>query len=193
MAENTSYKSNEFIFMGEGLRLFGIITVTMIIPVIVMSVLAVIYSKRSPEEMTQVQIIRQILTWVISVPYIYFLYKWTFNFKHKGFHIQWNTEALPSIGKIAKEMFFSIITIGIYLPMAYLKLYDYFIHKTESNIVDNQQIRFGYDVNAKEDYPYILGQFLLTLVTIGIYYPWAMANIGKRFLDKTYLNKLIIE
>jgi len=77
--------------------------------------------------------------------------------------------------------------------MAYLNLYDYFIHKTESNIVDNQQIRFGYDINTSEDYIYILGQGLLAIVSLGIYYPWAIANIGKRFLNKTYMTKSLVE
>jgi Predicted membrane protein len=193
IAEKTSYKSREFIFMGEAGNLFGIITLTMILPIIAIILFAYLVFPNHKAVTATESIIQQILTWAIMIPYYYYVYKWSCNFKHNNYHIQWNTQALPAIGKIAKEIGLTLITFGIYMPMAYLKLYDYFIHKTESNVVDNQQIRFGYDMEANEDYPYLLGQTLLTIVTLGIYYPWALANVGKRILNKTYMAKSIVE
>ncbi len=192
ISEKTSYKSREFIFMGEAGNLFGILTLTLILPMIALIVFVIFAFPEHKAVTTTETIIQQVLTWVIMIPYIYYLYKWTFNFKHNGYHIKWNTENIPAMGKVAKEILLSIITLGIYYPMAWIRLYEYFIHKTESNVVDNQQIRFGYDIEAKDDYLYLWKQILLSIVTLGIYYPWAISNVGKRILDKTYMEKIVV-
>lgn len=190
---NTSYKSREFTFLGEGGKLWLIITLSLILPIILVAVLFHSYLVPGIEQTFVERCVRQAITTFLMIPYIYYVYKWMVNIKFNNYHIQWDTELMPSLGKVALEVTLSIITFGLYYPMALLKLYHYFIHKTKSNVVDNQQIQFGYDLAPKEDYLYLLGQGLLTLITLGFYYPWAFANIGKRILDKTYMEKVAVE
>ena len=111
------------------------------------------------------------------------------NIKYKEYHIRWNTEFFPSVGKIALEIILSMITLGIYFPLAYLRLYKYFSGKTQSNVVDNKRIQFGYDIDPKNDFLMLWGQILLSIITLGIYYPWAFCKISKRVLGKTYIEK----
>ena len=47
-------------------------------------------------------------------------------------------------------------------------------------------MNFGFELEPIPDFLFIWGQTLLAIITLGIYYPWAMAKIGKRVLAKTY-------
>ena len=89
---------------------------------------------------------------------------------------------------IAFEILLTIITLGIYFPIAMIRLYKYFADKTIANGTD-RKLKFGYDIDPLNDFLFIWGQTLLTIITLGIYYPWAFCKIGKRILSKTYLTE----
>jgi uncharacterized membrane protein YjgN (DUF898 family) len=86
------------------------------------------------------------------------------------------------------QILLTIITLGIYFPLAYLKLYKYFIEKTIA-IKESETLHFGFDLENGKDFIFIWGQTLLSVITLGVYYPWAYCKIGKRFLNKTFLTK----
>ena len=64
--------------------------------------------------------------------------------------------------------------------------YRYFMHKTVAQSPE-QVKHFGYELESSKDFFFIWGQSLLILVTLGIYFPWAVSKIGSRVLEKTYL------
>jgi len=80
----------------------------------------------------------------------------------------------------------NVITIGIYFPMAMIKLYKYFAERTVAQSGEIKR-KFGFETDNLHDFLFIWGQMLLTLITTGIYYPWAINKIGKRILNRTYL------
>ena len=123
---------------------------------------------------------------IIVIPYMYFVYKWMVNIDYKNYNVKWETEFWNSCGKIALEILLSVITVGIYYPMAMIKLYKYF---TEKTIAQSGEIRrkFGFDADNINDFLFIWGQILLTIITLGVYYPWSISKIGKRILSRTYL------
>jgi len=108
------------------------------------------------------------------------------NIDYKNYNIQWETKFWNSCGKLALEILLSIITIGIYFPMAMLKLYKYFIERTIAQSGDIKR-KFGFDADNINDFLFIWGQILLTIITIGIYSPWSLSKIGTRILNRTYL------
>lgn len=69
-----------------------------------------------------------------------------------------------------------------------LKLYKYFVEKTVATN-DSRKLTFGYDIEPSQDFLFIWGQTLLSIITLGIYYPWAFCKIGSRVLSKTYLEE----
>ena len=75
---------------------------------------------------------------------------------------------------------------GIYIPMAMIKLYAYFTEKTIAQSEEGIR-RFGFETDNLNDFLFIWGQTLLTIITLGIYYPWSISKIGKRILSRTYL------
>jgi len=94
-----------------------------------------------------------------------------------------------SCGKILVEILLTVITLGIYMPLAYLKLFKYFSERTIAQ-KETLSLQFGYELDLKNDFLFIWGQLLLTIVTLGIYYPWAYAKIGRRVLAKTYVAEI---
>lgn len=184
-SNNSSYDSNNFKFFGKGLPLFLIITFTLIVPSFILGMLFS-YLGYTKSDGLSYNVIKNVCIILISVPYMYLVYRWMVNLKFKDYRFSWDTKFLNSCGKILFEIFLSFITLGIYFPMAYIKLYKYFVEKTVA-ISPEKRLRFGYDMEAGNDFLFLWGQTLLCIVTLTIYTPWAYSKIGKRFIGKTYL------
>lgn len=189
---NMSFKGYNPRFRGKGGDLFLIIILTVVIPLVWFFVLTIqIFGMNSVSLITQPlwkRALIQMGSYFLLIPYFYYSYKWYFNIRYKDFIIKWRTKLLPSMGKIAVQMFFSFISLGIYAPLAFLSLYKYFAENTESNIIDGKMLKFGYDIEPKKDFLLIWGQILLSVITLGIYYPWAFCKICSRIMAKTYID-----
>jgi uncharacterized membrane protein YjgN (DUF898 family) len=185
--DNSSCDSHKFKFQGKGGGLFKIITFTFILPLIFLMIFMVSYlMNNSGVTPRSIVVFQQLIIWCLMVPYMYLVHKWFVNIDFKDYNIRWETNFWESCGKIALELFLSIITFGIYMPMAVLKLYKYFSERT---VVKNQEItrKFGFDSDDLNDFLFIWGQLLLTVITFGIYYPWSICNVYSRLIGKTYL------
>jgi uncharacterized membrane protein YjgN (DUF898 family) len=185
---NSSYDSQNLEFKGKGGKLFVILLLTLIIPITIVMIVMVSAMIKNPD-LTQVKstsIYVQLIMMILMIPYMYFVYKWMVNINYKGYHFSWETNFWNSCGKIALEMLLTIVTVGIYFPLAWLHLYKYFAEKTVAT-ADDRKLRMGYDIDPLNDFLLIWGQTLLTIVTLGIYYPWACSKMGSRILGKTYL------
>ena len=183
--DNTSYKSNNLKFQGKGGKLLLIMLLAIIIPIVVLTIVMAQFLI-SYSESSALSILFQIIIMVIAIPYAYLSYKWMVDIKYKEYQISWDTKFWESCGKIAIELLLTVITLGIYYPLAMLRLYKYFTQKT---CVENNEVKMklGYDIEQSKDFLFIWGQTLLSIITLGIYYPWAFCKISKRVLSKTYL------
>jgi uncharacterized membrane protein YjgN (DUF898 family) len=185
---NSKLENESFTFQGEGGRLFVILLLTLFLPIVVLIIIMAKLGLITPGYVAtgSTIFIQQVITWIIMIPYMYFVYKWVVNIDYKNYNIKWETEFWNSCGKIALELLLSIITIGIYFPMAMIKLYKYF---TERTIAQSGEIKrkFGFEPDNINDFLFIWGQILLTIITLGIYYPWAISKIGTRILNRTFL------
>jgi len=184
----SSLNDSNFEFHGKGGKLFLLLLVSLYLPIILLSVVIRILSININQNFIH-SYIYQVVTMIILIPYLYLLYKWMVNISFKEYQLKWQTEIGPSCVKIGIEMLLIIVTLGIYMPLGYLKLYKYFAEKTIAESED-KTLRFGFELDAKGDFLFIWGQLLLTLVTVGIYYPWAYSKIGKRILGKTYIENI---
>jgi hypothetical protein len=132
--------------------------------------------------------IYQLIVMFSLVPNIYLVLKWMVDFRYKDYLIRWDTEFFPATGKIGLELVLAVITFGIYFPLAYIRLYQYFMMHTKSNVVDGKQILMGYEGDQLSDFFFMWGQILLTVITLGFYYPWAFSRIANRLLTQTFLD-----
>jgi uncharacterized membrane protein YjgN (DUF898 family) len=189
---NSSYNSNNLKFKGKGGDLFIILLITFFIPYVFILVLFTLYTlANNMQDSPAANALLRIVTTFVMIPYMYFLYKWLVNIKYKNYLIVWKTDAWDACGKIFVQILLSVITLGIYYPMAFLKLYKYFTGKTVA-ISDEKTKTFGYDLEAGDDFLFIWGQILLTIVTLGIYYPWAACKIANRIMGKSYVEDMEI-
>ena len=185
---NSTLNSERFQFMGKGGRLFLILLLTIFLPIFILTILSVKFHYPANHSVMGLILFEGILM-IIMIPYFYLCYKWMVDIQYKNYSIKWKTEFVDSFLKILIEFILVIITCGIYLPMAYLRLFKYFSERTFAESED-ATMQFGFEFEAKKDFLFIWGQILLTIITLGIYYPWAFSKIGRRFLTKTYLIKI---
>jgi uncharacterized membrane protein YjgN (DUF898 family) len=185
--DSSSLEGSNLQFLGKGGKLFLIFLLTAIIPIVLVA-LAMMRHMNTINQNFLYSVLYQGIVTILMVPYMYYFYKWMVDVRFKNYHIRWETKFLESFGKILIEVLLSMITLGIYLPLAYLRLYQYFASKTIAT-GQMEPARFGFDLDPWKDFTFIWGQGLLTIVTLGIYYPWAFSKIGKRFINKTYLQK----
>lgn len=179
------YKEARFTFMGDGGRLFVFFLLYCLLPTIVYSVIIGIFKIDTDKNFFN-SFMNQAVTTIIMIPFMYQLYKWFVNINYKDYHMRWQTEFKPACLKILGQVSLSLVTFGIYYPLAYLKLYQYFAERTVAESPD-KTLRLGYDLEATDDFLFMWGQILLSIITLGIYSPWAMTKIGKRVLSKTYV------
>jgi len=185
---NCTLNSERFQFMGKGGRLFLILLLTIFLPIFILTILRLKFLYPTNKSLMGFILFEGIFM-VILIPYLYFCYKWMVDLKYKSYSVKWKTQFADSLLKILIEFLLTIITCGIYLPMACLRLFKYFSERTFAESED-AMMQFGFEFEAKNDFLFIWGQILLTIITLGIYYPWAFSKIGKRFLTKTYLIKI---
>jgi uncharacterized membrane protein YjgN (DUF898 family) len=184
---NSSYGDEGFSFQGKGGRLFVIMLLCLLLPFLIVTIIlgALIFFSM-PYLMPKLAFILYGLVFILMIPFTYFFYKWMVDVHFKGYHIKWQTALWPSLGRIALEIFLSVITAGIYSPLAMFRLYKYFTDRTIAE--KGEEVRkFGYDIDHLNDFLYAWGQILLTIITIMVYYPWACCKICKRLLSKTFI------
>ena len=190
-AKNTSHKTDRFQFLSKGAQLFKIAILYYILPLIIVSILIRIFFGSGTEHPILKNTVTQITTLFIAIPFMYLRYKWTVNVKYKEYIIQWDTDFWISCKTILLQVFLSIITIGIYYPLAMVKLYKYFAERTVA-VSDTSTKKFGYDIEPQDDFLFIWGQLLLTFITLGIYYPWGFCKIADRISSKTYVEEVAV-
>lgn len=188
-SDNTSYNGDNFSFKGKGLNLLGIMLATILIPCILLFGIGMIMTKFTMESPILAQLTIQVITYMIMIPYIYLALKWKINLDYKEYNIALHTEAGSSMGKIFVELALSVVTIGLYSPLAGLRLYKYFLEKTAATSED-KSVSFKYEFDEWHEFLFMWGQILLTIVTLSIYYPWAISKIGQRVLSKTYTEEV---
>lgn len=190
---HSSYKSENLHFQSKGSTLFIIMLLFLIIPLLVISALAswALVGGTGESSFIRFWAYEMVLILIIT-PFLYRYYKWLVNVQYKGYQINWDTEFWPSVTVLLREVFLSMITFGIYHPLAIVKIYKYFVDRTKSDNLKRKQLTFGYDIEPADDFLFIWGQILLSIITLGIYVPWAYAKVGKRILGKTYMEKEVI-
>ncbi len=197
----SSLDGEKFDFKGKGSTLFLILLLSMFVPMLLVGFLgSKLLIAISPNlahdfiivmnESSFYKLIFQGVFMIFLIPYMYLVYKWMVNIKYKDYDIKWQTKFFQSCGKILVEILLTVITLGIYMPLAYLKLFKYFSERTIAE-KDTSSLQFGYELDSKNDFLFIWGQLLLTIITLGIYYPWAYSKIGKRVLSKTYVTEIV--
>ncbi len=192
LVSETSYEGRPWAFTGRGGRLFVILLLTLVLPIAVIAVLIGVlggFTGAAGSDMPRwTSPIIAALMLILMPAYIYEIYRWFFNnLSLEELNVRWRTRFWPSYGAIFLQGLLSLVTAWIYVPAAYVKIYRYFVQRTELERSGQPYGQMGFDGKAGQGFLRIWGQALLTLITVGIYYPWAMARIGRWFARHTTL------
>jgi uncharacterized membrane protein YjgN (DUF898 family) len=186
---NSSYEGYRPEFLGKGFKLFLIFTLLALVPSVFGSIMDnAIKVFHQPLLIFVVGGVVMVVKMIIMSPFYYFQYRWYFDARFKGLTILWNTDTWDSILEIIKQSLLMFFTFGIYFPVGYLKLYKYFAERTVA-VNENENYHLGYDLEPMADFKFIWGQALMTIITIGIYFPWAYCKVMNRVVAKTYIIK----
>ncbi len=195
LAAETSYDGRPWEFTGRPGRLFVILLLTLVLPIVVLTVLLavlVVAVRGGVTPQAPAQMITQLVTFavifLIMPAYTYEFYRWLFiNLAVKGMRVRWQTRFWPSVGTILLQMFLTVITLSIYFPAAYVKLYAYFARRTSFDPPEQggSAYAIGFEGTPARGFGLIWGQTLLSIITVGIYLPWAGDRIGRWFASHT--------
>lgn len=182
--EGSSYKGVRYKFDGDGLTLFGIITLLMVVPIIAISFIAIaLYGAQSAEE----GVLLNVYQLIALAPLYTLLLKWMVNGSYNGYQISLKVDFFRFMGFIFVHLLLTVITVGIYFPLFYLNIYKYVLSHVDCVNAEGDRVALDYDLERGSDFLFIWGQLLLTIVTLGIYLPWAYAKVTGRVLSKTSL------
>ncbi|MFW5644788.1 MAG: DUF898 family protein [Bacteroidota bacterium] len=186
--DETSYQDSKFKFQANGTDLLVIFILAALIPLGILALLLKNYFEVD-HTFSFSKYFVNILETIAIAPFTFFYIRWIINIHYRNFDIKLDTDYMEGIGVILLQTFLAALTIGIYYPLAYLKIYQYFLQNTEVKNDIGENLTLGYELDAVEDFLFIWGQTLLSIITIGIYIPWAYCKVMKRVLGKTYIEK----
>jgi len=190
-----SYKEARLEFAGKGGRLFVIILITIVLPLIPLVVVQARLSGPvlgsamtvNPFQAFMLKALVQLIFWSFFSAYLYEVYRWFFTHLHyREYAASWDTRFRSSVVMIWVQILLCAVTLGIYVPVAYIKVYRYFAERTKIDSQNGQAGTIGFQGRIGKGFGLMWGQILLTIITVGIYAPWAMAKVGKWFLANTY-------
>lgn len=190
------YDSERPRFLGKGRKLFkyGILALVPPLLTIIALYLAVLrlMTGTTPAvgpghtmAMLTLALLFSIVLFFALIPYFYLRHRWHFNISWKGRLLSWHTEFWPSVLFIAKQLAITVITFGIYWPAFAIKCYRYFAGKTVIAEDAKNLGHFTFDSRIGRGFLLIWGQALLTILTLGIFAPWAYATIIRYFINGT--------
>jgi uncharacterized membrane protein YjgN (DUF898 family) len=191
----TLYKEERLEFTGKGGRLFVIMLLTIVLPLIPLVLVQARLSEPflgSPMAMNPFQsfmlaALIQLIFWSFFSAYLYAVYRWFFtHLRYREHASSWSTRFWPSVTMIWLQFLLSVVTLGIYFPAAYIKVYRYFAEHTKIDTENGQVGALGFQGRTGKGFGLMWGQILLTVITVGIYTPWALAKVGKWYLSNTY-------
>jgi uncharacterized membrane protein YjgN (DUF898 family) len=187
-----SFKGQGLRFAGKGGRLLVIMLLTLVVPVILLVLVQAGATKSlfgaqwSSFQAVMLVLLAELIFWSFYAAYLYAFNRWFFtNLAWGERSLSWNTRFGPSVSAIWLQFLLSFVTLGIYLPAAYIKIYRYFIQRTEIRRGGRPEGVLGFEGPTGQGFGLIWGQTLLTLITAGIYSPWLIARCGKWLLSNT--------
>jgi uncharacterized membrane protein YjgN (DUF898 family) len=190
-----SYREQSLKFTGRGGRLLLIVALTVVVPMIPFMLVQLrldpavfrSLSAVNPFQAFMLQLLAQLIFWSFIAAYLYLFYRWLFtNLRYGDKSLHWTTSFWPSVSMFWIQMLLSLLTLGIYLPAAYIKIYRYLAEHSEIHARDRLEGRLGFRGQTGRGFGLLWVQMILTIITLGVYTPWALAKVGRWFLSNTY-------
>ena len=196
VAGEAGWKDKRIEFTGKGGRLFVILLLTVVLPAVVIAVALAIAlytvltaGGASPVgSATMTQLMTYVLIVLLFPSYAYELYRWYLtNVRIGDYGIRWNTRFWRSVGFIYLQILLTVVTLSVYWPAAWIRGYRYFANRSDITRQEGVCASVRFRGTPGGGFGLLWGQTLLSIVTLGIYIPWAVAKIGNWVASNTTL------
>lgn len=188
---NINYNDNNFDFYGKASNLFVIMLFSFFIPLILVAFIIIKFTAKLDINESILRFIMIPIDFIIYTPFIFLLYKWIIQIKYLNYNIKLDAKFLKSVLFLLGQIVLSIITLSIYFPVALIKIYQYFLPKFSIANDENIEFQIKTDFIIFDSWKYLWGQIILSIITLGIYLPWAYCNIFNYIITKIYIEKKV--
>jgi uncharacterized membrane protein YjgN (DUF898 family) len=197
VVEHSAYDGEKARFLSRTSKLYKYYVLALLLPVIAIVVIFGLILANSPLEANSpiassaggIVLVLYLVLFIALIPFIYLAYKWMVNIGWKNLTISWDTQFWPSCRFLLVQLLLSVVTLGIYWPAAIISVYRYFAGKTVIGENGSEKSRLGFEGKTGKGFALLWGQTLLTVITCGIYLPWAYANCLRYFVNATVVQE----
>lgn len=187
-----SFKGIRFGFHGTGISLLAILTLAFVLPLVLLAMLFSVAIVTAPfrESLTTfivgcvVMLVAVVV--VCAVGYV-LLARWMLKVSYGDKVLSANFTTFGATLFLIEQSALSILTLGLYSPMMWLRIVQYFLSATSLG-EGRERVRLGMRLRSWRDWAYVWGQTLLVVVTLGIYTPWCYARLMNRFVPRIYID-----
>ncbi len=122
-----------------------------------------------------------LLSWIMGLVNIQLI--WSLQISFRGYTTSCTATKVEGALFLLGQFLLSSITLGFYIPWAYLRIITFYTKKLHIKNSAGDRVFLSF-LPESGDGLLILGQAILTCITLGIYRPFAMGNIANRLLPR---------
>lgn len=184
-AENTNHGDKLITFDGKPGKLLKYIVLACVVPLIVLGIVLIpIIIALENNEGSQaglaiflLLLLAFVYIFIISITWVLQI-KWLINFTYGKERLTLDFNMLNASFYIIGQLLLCCLTLGIYIPAAYISIFKYFLSKAKFiDPEDDSEKLLIFKGETCSGYGNILGHGLLSCLTFGIYTPWALAKV----------------
>lgn len=194
LAAETTYEGQAFRFDGRGGDLFKRLLLAFGLPFLgAMIGIALVFTfsgvASDPQILTLWSALGTVLILLLLLPAtVLVVYRWEVEGLARGTaHGDWQVPFWPAYRFLMGQTLLTLVTLGFWLPEALVRCTAWFVPKLAVSEGGREQARFAFDRPAGGYYGFLLGQLLLTALTLGLYLPWAYEKVGAWFAERLSL------
>lgn len=188
-AEGTSFRFHALEFRGSASALFSYAVLLCVAPAFVVYSLVPVVMMRASAGTEGMYV----LCWFLYILLLAFVcvyravaVKWFVDFAYGGKRLLSTVCGWRAGCFVFGQALLVLVTLGLYYPMALLRVWRYYVGRL---VLGREEVedRFGFTMQPGRNYLFVLGQLLLTVVTFGLYFPWAYARVASLLVERSYV------
>lgn len=192
----TEFKGHRLSFRGKAKSLYRIFALWLIIPILgfvgLLTLIAHTLAIKppqwiSPSVIPMLYAVCTVLFITALGPFLFFYVSWCCDFKVGTHRISLETQPDQASKVIALQLALSAITLGLYVPVAILRIWDFLAKKTIVSDGTAKTGSIGFTGNTLRGYTLLLGNALLCVITFGVWTPWGIASITHFLTHNTFV------
>ena len=194
-AEGVSHRFNLVSFRGKAMRLFAITILTAILPAVVVELVLVSVGYDAAAQPLDMMSFAPLLGLAVVLVELFFvslfvilLCRWMVDMTYGDKVISTRLSPLSAACFVMWQLVLTMITAGLYAPMAELRTMRYVAERCVVVGPDGEK-SMGLRLRSWRDWAWVWGQVLIFVLTLGFYLPWYYAKVMNRFGSRLYVEE----